>query len=86
MDWVIPTPRDTYVPSRYIKLYVDHSDGDGYLDSDADWNLFRYSHVLLMCAEALNEVNNGPTADAYTYINDSKREGRACEFKRSVTK
>ena len=58
-----------YVPSRYIKLYVDQSDGDGYLDSDADWNLFRYSHVLLMCAEALNEVNNGPTADAYTYIN-----------------
>ncbi len=61
--------QDVYVPSRYVKLYVDLSDGDGYLDSDADWNLFRYSHVLLMCAEALNEVNNGPTADAYTYIN-----------------
>lgn len=61
--------QDVYVPSMYVKLYVDHSDGDGYLDSDCDWNVFRYSHVLLMCAEALNEVNNGPTAEAYSYIN-----------------
>lgn len=61
--------QDTYVPSNYVKLYVDHSDGDGYSDSDCDWNVFRYSHVLLMCAEALNEVNNGPTAEAYSYIN-----------------
>lgn len=60
----------TYVNARYIKLYVDLSDGDGYLDSDADWNVFRYSHVLLMCAEALNEANSGPTAAAYTYINE----------------
>ncbi len=59
----------TYVEARYIKLYVDHSDGDGYLDSDDDWNIFRYSHVLLMCAEAINEANNGPDASAYTYIN-----------------
>ncbi len=59
----------TYVPSNYVKLYVDHSDGDGYADSDCDWNVFRYSHVLLMGAEAINEVNNGPTAEAYSYIN-----------------
>jgi starch-binding outer membrane protein, SusD/RagB family len=65
------TDRDgVFIPAKYIKLYVDHSDGDGYLDSDCDWNIYRYSYVLLMCAEALNETNNGPTAAAYTYIND----------------
>lgn len=64
------TDRDgIYIPAKYIKLYVNHDDGDGYLDSDADWNIFRYAHVYLMCAEALNEVNIGPTAAAYNYIN-----------------
>ena len=29
----------------------------------------RYADVLLMAAEADNEVNNGPSADAYTWIN-----------------
>ncbi|WP_138991740.1 RagB/SusD family nutrient uptake outer membrane protein [Larkinella sp. C7] len=31
--------------------------------------ILRYSDVLLMQAEALNEVNNGPTAEAYAAIN-----------------
>ncbi|GAB3902557.1 RagB/SusD family nutrient uptake outer membrane protein [Larkinella knui] len=31
--------------------------------------VLRYADVLLMQAEALNEANNGPTADAYTAIN-----------------
>lgn len=64
------TDRDgIFIPAKYIKLYVNQRDGDGYLDSDSDWNVFRYAHVLLMCAEALNEANNGPTTAAYTYIN-----------------
>lgn len=68
------TDRDgIYIPAKYIKLYVNHDDGDGYLDSDCDWNIFRYAHVYLMCAEALNEVNNGPTAAAYQYINLVRR-------------
>jgi hypothetical protein len=29
----------------------------------------RYAGVMLMYAEALNEVNNGPTTDAYNLIN-----------------
>jgi hypothetical protein len=64
---------DVYIPARYIKLYVDQSDGDGYCDSDSDWNIFRYAHVYLMCAEALNEVNSGPTAAAYEYINSVRQ-------------
>jgi hypothetical protein len=31
--------------------------------------ILRYSDVLLMYAEAANEVNNGPTADAYAALN-----------------
>ncbi len=57
-----------WVPSKYIKLYVDIDPGKGSNDSDADWNVFRYSHVLLMAAEAINE-NGGPTAQSYEYIN-----------------
>lgn len=56
-------------PGRYVKLYVDQDAGEGNWESDADWNVLRYSHVLLMAAEALNETNGGPTADAYMYIN-----------------
>lgn len=57
-----------WVPSKYVKLYVDIDVGKGSNDSDADWNIFRYSHVLLMAAEALNE-ESGPTAKCYEYIN-----------------
>ena len=37
--------------------------------------LLRYADVLLMKAEAENEVNNGPAADAYTAINQVRRRG-----------
>ncbi len=35
--------------------------------------IFRYADVLLLYAEALNEVNNGPTAEAYSAINKVRR-------------
>ena len=37
--------------------------------------LLRYSDVLLMYAEAENEVNQGPTPDAYEKINQVRRRG-----------
>ncbi|HYM92642.1 MAG TPA: RagB/SusD family nutrient uptake outer membrane protein [Chitinophagaceae bacterium] len=39
------------------------------------WQILRYSDVLLMFAEAENEVNNGPTAAAYNAINMVRRRG-----------
>jgi hypothetical protein len=39
------------------------------------WQILRYSDVLLMFAEADNEINNGPTAAAYTAINQVRRRG-----------
>ncbi|MEO6187207.1 MAG: RagB/SusD family nutrient uptake outer membrane protein [Ginsengibacter sp.] len=37
-------------------------------DADNNWPVLRYADVLLMYAEALNDVNNGPTTDAYEMI------------------
>jgi len=42
--------------------------------SDANpFLLFRYADVLLMKAEALNEINQGPTAEAYDVVNQVRR-------------
>lgn len=38
-------------------------------NSDQNYPYMRYSEVLLMYAEALNEVNQGPTTEAYEAIN-----------------
>ncbi|HEY0669649.1 MAG TPA: RagB/SusD family nutrient uptake outer membrane protein [Sphingobacteriaceae bacterium] len=37
--------------------------------------LLRYSDVLLMFAEAENQINNGPTPDAIKYVNMVRRRG-----------
>ena len=45
--------------------YVDRN-----VANETDEIILRYADILLMKAEALNEVNNGPTADAYSAINE----------------
>ena len=42
---------------------------------DINWPVLRYSDVLLMYAEALNEYNNGPTADAKLYFEKVRTRG-----------
>lgn len=39
------------------------------------WQLLRYSDILLMYAEAANELNNGPTDSAYNCLNQVRRRG-----------
>lgn len=39
-------------------------------NAENDWIVLRYADVLLMKAEALNELNAAPTAEAFTAIND----------------
>ena len=41
--------------------------------TNTNWYLLRYSDVLLLYAEALNELNNAPTPDAYVAINKVRR-------------
>lgn len=39
--------------------------------------LLRYADVLLMAAEAMNEINNGPTHAAIDYVNRVRKRGHA---------
>ncbi|MDR6781510.1 hypothetical protein ABIE26_002002 [Pedobacter africanus] len=42
-------------------------------NTDLNWTLLRYADVLLMRAEAENELNEGPNAAAYNAINQVRR-------------
>lgn len=44
--------------------------------SGADFFVIRYSEVLLIYAEALNEANGGPTVEAYSAINQVRARAR----------
>ncbi|HOF21914.1 MAG TPA: RagB/SusD family nutrient uptake outer membrane protein [Bacteroidales bacterium] len=56
----------------YIRKYWDQEAEGGRQngESDADFIYMRYADVLLMYAEVLNEINNGPDDNAYRSIND----------------
>ena len=43
--------------------------------SNVNWYLLRYSDVLLLYAEALNEWHKAPSTDAYAAINIVRRRG-----------
>ncbi|MEQ8239237.1 MAG: RagB/SusD family nutrient uptake outer membrane protein [Cyclobacteriaceae bacterium] len=45
-------------------------------DSDHNYAAMRYAEVLLIAAEALNEINNGPTSEAADYINEVRIRAR----------
>lgn len=44
--------------------------------SGADFPVMRYAEVLLMYAEALNELNQGPTTEAYYAVNQIRNRAR----------
>ncbi|PSR52841.1 RagB/SusD family nutrient uptake outer membrane protein [Adhaeribacter arboris] len=47
--------------------------------TDNNWPVLRYSDVLLMLAEALNE-QSGPTVEAYDYLNQVRRRAGLAEL------
>ncbi len=55
-------------PYYYNKYWDRMAEPDG-KNSDQNYPYMRYSEVLLIYAEALNEVNHGPTTEAYGAIN-----------------
>jgi hypothetical protein len=58
---------------RYRK-YIDTIDVvSSATTRDINRTIFRYAEVLLLKAEALNELYNGPTAEAYEAINQVRR-------------
>ncbi|SHF90772.1 SusD family protein [Mariniphaga anaerophila] len=59
-----------------VKYY--HPDyATGYLQTGVNFTVLRYSDVYLTYAEALNELNNGPTAEAFAAINKVRQRARA---------
>lgn len=66
---VSPTDGKTYnlsIPN--FNKYYDYTSVGDQGNSSVNIPVIRYSEVLLMYAEALNEINHGPTAEAYNAI------------------
>lgn len=74
----------TYLGASLGKYRIDWKADRGTSDSKRDINfpLLRYSDILLMYAEALNELNNGPTEKAI----ESLKEVRLRAFKKDNSK
>lgn len=72
--------KDAYKDGLYVAkwdLTKYQAAGDQLSDgnlSNAHWYLIRYSDVLLMYAEAVNEIS-GPTSEAYNAVNMVRRRG-----------
>lgn len=64
-------------PAKWdIEVYVDDANNLANTDfSNVNWYVLRYADVLLLYAEAVNEANNGPTAEAYEAVNMVRRRG-----------
>lgn len=60
----------------HIQKYWDKTTEPLAGNTDHDFPYLRYSDILLMKAEALNELNSGPTADAYDAINQVRKRAR----------
>ncbi|MEQ6119477.1 RagB/SusD family nutrient uptake outer membrane protein [Reichenbachiella sp. MALMAid0571] len=78
----------TFVPSAaiYSRPYINKyrkvpGNGDYSYRTPHNNPIYRYAEVHLMLAEALNEINNGPTAQAYTAINTVRYRARSSDHK-----
>ena len=60
---------------KYALYPGEHSNIDGRY-SGRNYPIFRFAEVYLIAAEALTEVNNGPTAKAYEYVNLVRNRAR----------
>ncbi len=68
---------NTLTPAKWdTEEYVEESNYLVNKDySNINWYILRYADVLLLYAEALNEWNGSPTAEAYTAVNMVRRRG-----------
>ena len=60
----------------HIQKYWDKVNEPLAGNTDHDFPYLRFADVLLMQAEALNELNNGPTAEAYNAVNQVRKRAR----------
>jgi starch-binding outer membrane protein, SusD/RagB family len=67
----------TFVASPYVKKYLDPAPFAAN-DADNNWPVLRYADILLMRAEALNELSYAASGEAFTLLNSiRKRAGLA---------
>ncbi|MFY0651782.1 MAG: RagB/SusD family nutrient uptake outer membrane protein [Cyclobacteriaceae bacterium] len=69
----VPNETQGIAPNKY------HDADQGCCDGDPDILIYRYADALLMYAEAENALN-GPTGEAYTYLNMVRTRGGASTF------
>lgn len=66
--------KQNYTPAKWdIDTYMESIPYINNDKSNVNWYVLRYADVLLLYAEALNEVNNGPTTEAYNAVNAVRR-------------
>ncbi|KAA6300561.1 MAG: RagB/SusD family nutrient uptake outer membrane protein [Candidatus Ordinivivax streblomastigis] len=63
----------TFLTPRFRKYIDTINISTTNLTLDIDRTILRYADVLLIKAEALNELNDGPTSEAYAAINQVRR-------------
>ncbi|MBC8601370.1 RagB/SusD family nutrient uptake outer membrane protein [Parabacteroides acidifaciens] len=56
-------------------LFKKYIDPNGTSGASNDWPIYRYPELLLIYAEAANEVNGGPTSEAMECLNKVRRRG-----------
>ena len=66
---------DSWKIGKY-RRYPVRSESYQFRDADHNFPVFRYAEVLLIYAEALNEVNNGPTAEVFDALNQLRSRAR----------
>ncbi|SHF43294.1 Starch-binding associating with outer membrane [Fodinibius roseus] len=64
--------------AKYALFPGSNANANGSI-SDINYTVFRYAEVLLIAAEALNEINGGPTQNAYDYINQVRNRARSAD-------
>lgn len=65
-------PVDYDIAPFNVNKYTDYEDTENG-EADDNFYILRLADVYLMFAEVENEINNGPTPDAYEYLNKVKR-------------
>jgi hypothetical protein len=70
------TDGSTTTVEPHIQKYWDKVNEPLAGNTSHDFPYLRYSDILLMKAEALNELNNGPNAEAYDAVNQVRKRAR----------
>jgi starch-binding outer membrane protein, SusD/RagB family len=70
------TDGSTTTVEPHIQKYWDKVNEPLAGNTSHDFPCLRYSDILLMKAEALNELNNGPNAEAYDAVNQVRKRAR----------